>query len=525
MNILVVTEVFLIGGLETNIAGEIRSLIKQGHSVYLAVGKEFDTSLIPSEVTGIISNLDLNHNIGSEEFSNTINSLRKYIRHNNIELLHAQPFYSIIISAIVAELENKALVLTLHGPVSFANYFSPIFKFLLTDIILPNVNIAYVVSAEMKELSLAFSSESNVQILPNGIELTQHDERSIKDERWVCVSRLDEQKIVGVLEFIKYAKAIGLPGVVIMGDGHAKGTLEQEISANNLSNYVEFAGYESDVRTAITSYSGVAGMGRVVLEGIAAKRRVILVGYDGVKAVLNPETFEKAAWCNFSGRNFDTITTEQLKCELSSISDKDLDSCYDIINDGYNVDNIWLHFSSSVACILNNPFSSTDSFLRKIYSLITTGDVYFPRYENLYFSDAIYALISQIIFNINNESVRQHFCLLEQKRNCEQLKQNNISIAEIQSIIELSQKNISINADRLYGDFDKRINKLITYNDELIGVIDKANAQISNTKTLVLGLEEKILLLERKISEMDRKNDEHMENSKGFLYRLTHREK
>ena len=163
--------------------------------------------------------------------------------------------------------------------------------------------------------------------------------------------------------------------------------------------------------------------------------------------------------------------------------------------------------------------------MRKIYSLITTGDVYFPRYENLYFSDAIYALISQIIFNINNESVRQHFCLLEQKRNCEQLKQNNISIAEIQSIIELSQKNISINADRLYGDFEKRINKLITYNDELIGVIDKANAQISNTKTLVLGLEEKILLLERKISEMDRKNDEHMENSKGFLYRLTHREK
>ena len=189
MNILVVTEVFLIGGLETNIAGEIRTLIKQGHSVYLAVGKEFDTSLIPSEVTGIISNLDLNHNIGSEEFLNTIDSLRQYIRYNNIELLHAQPFYSIIISAIVAELENKALVLTLHGPVSFANYLSPIFRFLLTDIILPNVNIAYVVSAEMKELSLAFSSESNVQILPNGIELMQTDELSIKDERWVCISR------------------------------------------------------------------------------------------------------------------------------------------------------------------------------------------------------------------------------------------------------------------------------------------------------------------------------------------------
>jgi hypothetical protein len=50
---------------------------------------------------------------------------------------------------------------------------------------------------------------------------------------------------------------------------------------SGLAERVEFFGATPDASEMMPNFAVVAGMGRVVLEGLSAGRPVILVGYDG----------------------------------------------------------------------------------------------------------------------------------------------------------------------------------------------------------------------------------------------------
>lgn len=339
-NILIVTENFTVGGLETYLSGEIRQLTEDGWKVHLAVGKQFEDALIPDGIASITRDLDFEPSQSIESLWETVHSLRELIRTNKIDLVHAHPFISIFAAFIAAEFERTGFVLTLHGPTSIASY-SPLHDLLLKQVILPNTPLILAVSEEVAQLVEPYTNPDTVKILPNSIDLSVFSQvvaHDVADPRWLIVSRLDEFKIVGIYEFITIAKSLNLPGIVIIGDGSARTALMEKLATNGLADFVEFLGTKTDVHSYMARFAGVAGMGRVALEGLASKKPVILVGYDGVKGFIKPSNFYQAMRTNFSGRSLENVTEEyfsgsekvseygsQLAVELRSLIEQECD--------------------------------------------------------------------------------------------------------------------------------------------------------------------------------------------------------
>ncbi len=312
-NILIVTENFTVGGLETYLSGEIRQLTEDGWKVHLAVGKQFDDALLPDGIASITRDLNFEPSQSIENLWETVHCLRKLIRTNKIDLVHAHPFISIFAAFIAAEFERTGFVITLHGPTSIASY-SPLHEFLLKQVILPHTPLILAVSEEVAQLVEVYTSPDTVKILPNSIDLSVFSQAAVShevpDPRWLVVSRLDEFKIVGIYEFITIAKSLHLPGIVIIGDGPARTTLMGKLADNGLADFVEFLGTKTGVHSYMARFAGVAGMGRVALEGLASKKPVILVGYDGVKGFIKPSNFYQAMKTNFSGRSLENVDEE-----------------------------------------------------------------------------------------------------------------------------------------------------------------------------------------------------------------------
>lgn len=73
----------------------------------------------------------------------------------------------------------------------------------------------------------------------------------------------------------------------VFGDGEARTSFKQWVSHKKYANAVVFKGHFDFLDSELKEgYEGVAGMGRVVLEGGALGLPVILVGYDGVKGLI-----------------------------------------------------------------------------------------------------------------------------------------------------------------------------------------------------------------------------------------------
>ncbi len=318
--LLITTELFNIGGLETHVAGEVACLTEEGFRIHLVVGANASYKMLPKEAASVTVGMAMGPATTTAELIQTVESLRKIIREQAVECVHAHPFTSLVPSLIAAELEGIPFVVTLHGPASVADSYGSFYDFLLTSVILPKADMVVAVSQEVANLVGPYVDDDRLCVLPNGVPVDKFGTRQAEDyadERWLLVSRLDAHKILGIRDFILKSAAVGLPGVLIVGDGDARDKLRSQLDSDGLFNYVEFFGSTSDVATLMQRAAGVAGMGRVLLEGVACCKPVVLVGYDGVKGVVTPDVFRAASVANFSGRGMPTISATEFSRQLS----------------------------------------------------------------------------------------------------------------------------------------------------------------------------------------------------------------
>ncbi len=392
-SILIVTEQFTVGGLETHIRGEVSQLIKKGIQVHLATGKNFNAELLPSGLSSLNHNIPLDPTATADELLIAINRLRQIIHEQLIDCIHVHPFTSIIPAVAAAELEAIPVAITLHGPASLISY-GPLYDFLLKNIILPNSELIITVSPEMKRLASAYTDERFLNYIPNAVSFTSPKELNIGSDEmnphWVIVSRLDQFKIHGITDFCAKAKVVGIPSLLVVGDGPAKEEFRQELEQRGLSNYVNLYGPSNQVQLLMKQSAGVAGMGRVVLEGIACQKPVVLVGYDGVKGVVDKALLELSADSNFSGRGLPVINAEDFLEQLKKNSDLDFSHLYDFAKNLLNEATVWSEFYDSMKAarpvkptsisglylsLSGNPISGLIPYLHSIELLDRLGTV------------------------------------------------------------------------------------------------------------------------------------------------------
>ncbi|WP_432723594.1 glycosyltransferase family 4 protein [Jeongeupia wiesaeckerbachi] len=345
--ILIVTEAYLIGGLETHIRGEVSALTQLGCQVHMAVGTAFNDMLRPIELVSLTTGVAMSPEASELDLVQSVELIRRIIRRNSIDCVHAHPFISLIPAFIAAALENVKFVVTLHGPSSLSGVYGPIYDFFVKSLIFPGSSLVISVSKEILQLTRPFLGSSNFALLPNGVEFSELGadvEYPFADTRWLLVSRLDDSKIIGIMDFILKAKASGIPGVAVVGDGSAKEGLVQWSKENDVEGFVEFLGFSDTVPNIMRKYAGVAGMGRVVLEGIAAEKCVAMVGYDGVKGIVDERLFDEAQYANFSGRHLEVINAEEFSKQISAAANLNRKAFRRKILSEHSEFNVWKSF-------------------------------------------------------------------------------------------------------------------------------------------------------------------------------------
>ena len=233
-SILIVSEAFEIGGLETHIRGEITELTALGWTVHFACGNRYNDQLMPDCVASITTNLNLNPDATIAGITDSIEKLRTIIRDHSIEYIHAHPFTSFFPAQTAAELENIKFIVTLHGPASLNSYSGPVYDFLLNEVTLKSSQLVIAISEEVKQLASPFVLDQNLYLQPNAIPFPEKIQSQRVESSWLVVSRLDWDKIPGVYDFIHLANSVGLGKIEIAGDGEAKDYLIQLLTEKNL---------------------------------------------------------------------------------------------------------------------------------------------------------------------------------------------------------------------------------------------------------------------------------------------------
>ena len=318
-SLMIVTEAFDIGGVETYIRTEIQELTIQGWDVHLVCGRDFSPALVPDCVASVTSGLSLGPEAGISDFLKTIDVLVEVGRAKAVTLIHAHPFTSNIAALAAAQALQIPLFLTLHGPSSIVGTYGAIYDFIVGSMVLPSASAVLAVSEEVHDLARPYVPADRLYIQPNAVAPVEAEPASAPNGRWLLVSRLDSAKAGGIVEFID--ALLEIPDVVadICGDGPDRGRIEQRFAAAIEDGRLRLLGTSDSVQSLMSSYSGVAGMGRVAIEGMVQGLPVVLVGYDGVKGILDDALREKASKSNYSGRGLPSISHRELRKQLADL--------------------------------------------------------------------------------------------------------------------------------------------------------------------------------------------------------------
>lgn len=326
---LIVTESFIIGGMETRILDEIRGLRQFGFSIYIATdASRFDASLLDGLSDASVFFLDYDRRFSATAIIHCVDQLRSIICEQRIGAIHAHGFHAALIAAIAAQLHELSFILTIHGPAAIFDA-NPVVRQIYKHLIFPRADQINYVSAEVKAAVRGIGAYDSERIVPNFVDFKRFPPSSPaepKDQRWVIVSRLSQEKLAGIISFIEHAAQSDIPGVVIIGDGPSKQELLDCIHDAGLEDFIEFWGARTDIPAIISDFAGVAGVGRVILEAIACLKPACVLGYSGgVKGLVTTRNFDRFLYSNFSGRNMPSLPVGIFQASLASIDQQDME--------------------------------------------------------------------------------------------------------------------------------------------------------------------------------------------------------
>lgn len=318
MKVLIVSESFANGGLETNIDTTVRSL-KGKIEFFFALGKYNEKWKFDNVYTGF--NFSASNSI--HQFLEDVRNLTKIIQENNINVVHAQPFYSLFPAIFAAKLCNIPVVYTYHGIGSF-NFPCYPNDTLMFDMLMDyEVDKIFSVSQEGKEIMENIVMNKNkVVYLPNSIDTEKFCKTKVaKNKTWALVSRLDDDKVKEIKKIIKILPEIDIECLHIYGDGSKREELEKLIQENNFNNKVYFKGHKDNLPEIFdATYRGVMGIGRVVMEAISMGFPTIIIGYNKISGVIDYEKYEAIKYENFVNKNLPEVSIEDLKNQIKNIN-------------------------------------------------------------------------------------------------------------------------------------------------------------------------------------------------------------
>ena len=317
MNILIVSENFTGGGLETHIHSYYMEL-RQSHHFVFAFGRfksnlEFD----PADIhTGFHFSWDQS----IQDFIDDVEQLALLIREEKIHVVHAHPFYSIFPAVMAGQLTGVPVVCTHHGTASFTFPGGLTEAALLYYAYLELVSCVISVSQSGKLALEQRVHVPDVVFMPNAIDSRLYRRHTVvKNRRWAVVSRLDADvgTVAALKKFFEILPSLPIDAVDVYGDGSQRWALEEYVRNLGLDDRVRFAGFQSDLYARLDGkYNGIIGSGRVALEGLTMGYPVLELGYGRICGLLCGDMLTRAMEINFVANTLPCYDTESITAQL-----------------------------------------------------------------------------------------------------------------------------------------------------------------------------------------------------------------
>lgn len=484
MNILIVSENFIRGGLETQIFTQY-NIMKSKHNFYFAFGKynsnlSFDNSKIYK---------DFNFNIESsiQEFCLDVDRLVDIIKHDKIDIVHVHPFYSLFPAVFAAKITNVPIVYTFHGYASFS-FPSKINDVIFFQSMIENdIDKIFSVSEVGVNTINNATFKENAVLLPNAIDLIKYKKHKIVNNKvWALISRIDDDKIYEIKKIISIMDSIDIKKICIYGDGNEKENLQEFIDKEELNDKVILMGHYDNLYEELNGkYNGIMGIGRVVMESIAMGYPTMLVGYNKIAGIVNLNMYNMIKKCNFVNRMIPDIDIDELKLQVKDVyaHNTDINELCATFRNEYSAEIIYDNYEKEITSIealhtqniskIYNEIKKIDALNQKMYSSRLVYSILKLYIE----SECLSVNLKNYFINFNN-----YFNLLDTNYQ-ERLNIQN-TIEDIKKSIDIIKDNINSNSE----DINNMSNNVNNIDDNLLNI----NKQIDSLKEGQIELQDKI---------------------------------
>ena len=326
MNILIVSENFLNGGLETQINSTVQSL-KEKANFFFAF-KNYNEKW---NYENVYTDFYFSYSCTVYQFCHDVDALVQIIKENNIDVIHAHPFYSLFPAIFAAKICGKPIVYTYHGIGSY-NFTATINDSLLFNMLSDyEIDKIFCVSTEGNKIFENITFEKNkIFFLPNSINLEMFRPTKITNNKsWALISRLDDDKINEITKIINILDFIDIKELHIFGDGAKKEFLTQYIIQNHLTNKVFLEGHCDNLQEKLSKeFNGVFGIGRVAMESISMEFPTILIGFSKIAGLIDSKMYNFIKDKNFTNKYLPNVSVETLKKQIQDVYSNTYDKTF-----------------------------------------------------------------------------------------------------------------------------------------------------------------------------------------------------
>lgn len=451
MNILIVSENFLNGGLETQINSTVQSL-KGKINFFFAIKNYNEKWNFKNVYTGFYFSGYSTIN----QFCQDVDKLIQIITENNIDIVHVHPFFSFFPAVFAAKICGKPVAYTYHGIGSYN------FTYQLNDTLLFNMLLDYeldkifcVSSKGNKIFENIIFEKNKIVFLPNSININQFKPAQISNNKsWALISRLDDDKINAIEQLIKILDIIDIQELHIFGYGSKKEYLEKYLLENNLNNKVFLEGHSDTLHEELSiNFNGVIGIGRVIMEAISMDFPTILIGFNKIAGVVDASMYNFIKDKNFTNKYLPNISLDELKEQIQQVYNNTYDkSFYASFREEYSSQTVSNLYYTELKNINYSSLLNLDCLYNEIKTINNE--------EAFYNSIAIYNLFKKYFSFFIRQSHQKNLFIMGDNLSAQQ-KFNDKVAEHVNSSINSIENKIS-NYDKKLDDFSENT---MTYNN------------------------------------------------------------
>lgn len=350
-----------IGGIETRWMDEFQYLNKHNYEVHLLTNnRAFNPKTAELFSTCHFITVDIESPSLATEFIKLVDCVVETVDSRNIQVISIHMLDLFACAAIIAaQICRIPIISTTHGTLDI--YRKPFDRLFVQHLAGKSFSLSVRISKIIDNILPSQTVSTVTTIIPNLINTDKYQKQTSKiNKSWLLISRISSEKHESILRFLQAADHCQISTVDIAGGGSLL-ELRKRIKTLKVKTHVEFLGEVTDIHSLIPQYVGIAGMGRVAIEGLASQKPVCIISPEGkLIGLVNTKNFRCLKSYNFTGKGLVPIDNKELSTQLQQHTHKQSQDLYELLENELSVENWNRHIElyKQVEFIDNKPLES-----------------------------------------------------------------------------------------------------------------------------------------------------------------------